>query len=175
MKKLTLLIFLLSSVVACGGAKKVEDNSSPEALGKTILSAITHNDQELFAKYVPADEQKIRDFYQLYLKTNKLDTYQEEALQKMVERRPNTLASVKEVHQKFREGGLNDWSDVEFINVKYESQNKGANAITGLRVNFNNGDFTGTIHIGEAVEMENGWMITTRLRFEYYGPNFSVR
>ncbi|OEK03284.1 hypothetical protein BFP97_17900 [Roseivirga sp. 4D4] len=174
MKKLLLLTTTLL-ITACGGFEEVDDNSSIEALGKTVLTAVATNNSNLFDKYVPDNKEEALAYYKRYMEVNNLSLIQEKSIERMMTKRSRTIGSVNQTHQEFLENGLNDWSGIEFLNVKYDSDNRGANMVTGLLISFKNGDNFGNIRVGEAWETDKGWMATEALQMTYYGPNASGR
>jgi|GEM_PF-3558726 len=174
MKKLLLLTTILLTT-ACGGFQEVDDNSSIEVLGKTILTAVATNNSNLFDKYFPDNKEEALSYYKRYLEVNNLNLIQQKSVDRMMTKRPRIIESVNQTHLEFLENGLKDWSGVEFLNVKYNSDNRGANMVIGLIVSFKNGDNFGEIRVGEAWETDQGWMATEALKMTYYGPNPSGR
>lgn len=164
-------LMLLILLGACGGAKRVDDNTTPEKLAETILSAVIRNDTTLLSKYTIQDREEIKVFFIKFWEQDKLTEGRLRAADRITNDRPNVIKSLEQVRNEFRQGGMPDWSDVKLELINYSESEKSPSLINGVKINFSNGKFIGVIRIDRFAELERGWVLLDPLTFDYYGPN----
>lgn len=165
------LLMLLFILGACGGSRKVDDNTTPEKLSETILSALIHNDTTLLAKHTFADREDVKVFFTKYWDRGKLTEGYLKNVDRINGARPNVIESLERVRNRFQEKGLSDWDGMTIKNVEFSEAQRGASLANDVKIQFTNGEFVGVIITKGFAQMERGWVLLHPLQFQYYGAN----
>jgi hypothetical protein len=165
-------IYLLAIVLvltACGSGH-MNDNSTPEKLAETVLSAIKENDPDILSDKYFTNSGKLKEHYQVILDVD-VDT--DRQLERMIQRLSDMPAHIEDIRKRFSENGLSNWSDVKFSKMTFDDISRNnVKVYSRTMVEFTNGEFGGVINIGEITETKDGWKLTTAPRYSQYGRTF---
>ncbi|MGB3464112.1 MAG: hypothetical protein WBA74_02540 [Cyclobacteriaceae bacterium] len=146
-------------LVGCGGnSDSLDDNSTPQALGQTIYTAVKNNDADLFAKYFITEADINWQDTQAGEMDNTAKRYDQKALEYF---QKNYQERLERIRTRFAENGLNDWANTQYTTVTYNSGKRYGKVDIArfYKVEFKDGDKTGKIDLGIAIKIGDQWEI----------------
>lgn len=164
------IIFCFGSLSSCGPNK--DDNSTPEALGASILYALADNNFDQYAKYVYTIDAE-RNFLQ---NSDMEETYKAsllESLDRDFQRNHKyVIGGFKFVRDFMISEGVSDWSKLEmtyFKQVLEEDTNRTYARDVAIGFSYNDDVLKGEIAIEHLIEYNGAWYISSQPNAMFFG------
>lgn len=167
--------FILQSVLAllfaCGGAKNVDDNTTPELLSQTVLTALRQKDKSMFEKYVVQNREELKTFLSSFY-NKELSSGHLKSIDKHMEKVPAIIQSFDFTLKRANENGLSDWSGVQFKDMTFRDASKNGKLMyADVKIQFTKDDYLGVLLMENIIQTESGWKLYKPIKLTNYSLN----
>ncbi|GAB4237838.1 MAG: hypothetical protein Tsb0034_13140 [Ekhidna sp.] len=165
------LLSVLALLFACGGAKNVDDNSTPELLSQTVLTALRQNDKPTFEKYIVQSKDELEAYLTGYY-GRELSSGLRKPVDEWDERKEPIIKSFDFTLKRANENGLSDWSGVQFKDMTFRDVSKNGKAMyADVKIQFTKDDYLGVLLMENIIQTENGWKLYKPIKLTNYTLN----